>query len=93
MAKGKEERRERTKMSEWGMAEWVIVIGGIILVLVSGMAVGAAIWVTKVQNEVHAKAAEKEAAEREKQERISKGGYDKVTFIEAAGESEDGYRW
>ena len=79
-------------MSEWGIAEWVIVIGGIILVLVSGMAVGAAIWVTKVQNEAQAKAAEKEAAEREKQKRISDGRYDKVTFIDAAGESEDGTR-
>ena len=77
-------------MSEWGLQEWVFAVGWGIVLVFSGVAIYAAYWISKVQAEAEEKAKK---AEREKQERISKGGYDKVTFIEAAGESEDGYRW
>lgn len=64
---------------------------GMVLVF-SGVAIYAAYWISKVQAEAEEK-AEKEAAEKEKQKRIADGRYDNVTFIDAAGESEDGYRW
>ena len=78
-------------MSEWGTAEWVSAIGFLIILLFSGAAWYAVLWISKVQTEA-AEKAEKEAAEKEKQKRMSDGRYDKVTFIEAAGESEDGTR-
>lgn len=79
-------------MSEWGLQEWVFAVGWGIVLVFSGVAIYAAYWISKVQAEAEEE-AKKAEREREKQERISKGGYDKVTFIEAAGESEDGYRW
>lgn len=76
-------------MSEWGTAEWVSAIGFLMILLFSGAAWYAVYWISKVQAEAEAKKAERE---RVKQKRIADGRYDNVTFIEAAGESEDGTR-
>lgn len=78
-------------MSEWGIAEWGSVLVGLMILLFSGGAWYAVYWISKVQTEAEEK-AKKEAAEEKTQSRISDGRYDKVTFIEGNGESEDGTR-
>lgn len=89
-------------MGEWGIKECIRLIGVVIYLLFGVAALLRVYMISKRRKEasereaaeaVKRESAEKEAAEAAKIERLSDGRYDKVTFIETAWESEDGFRW